>query len=187
METLFHYLQQFHALSPALQSRLSSYLQEVHFEKGTYVLNYGDCCRHLYFVQKGFARGVKEVNDKVVTTWFWKEMDLIASMQSFIQQEPTLEAIQALEDCHMFQLGYDDLQALYEEFVEFNIVGRKIIEQYFLQTAEIMYALRNLTALERYENLLAAHPDIFQRTTLLNISSYLGLSQETISRIRKQR
>ena len=87
----------------------------------------------------------------------------------------------------MFQLGYDDLQALYEEFVEFNIVGRKIIEQYFLQTAEIMYALRNLTALERYENLLAAHPDIFQRTTLLNISSYLGLSQETISRIRKQR
>ncbi|MEO1713616.1 MAG: Crp/Fnr family transcriptional regulator, partial [Bacteroidota bacterium] len=79
------------------------------------------------------------------------------------------------------------LQTLYQDFVEFNVIGRLLIEQYFIKAGEMTYALRNLSAREKYDYLLELHPDIFQRTTLQNIASYLGLSPETISRLRQPR
>ena len=187
MEPLIRYLSVFHPLSETLQNRIQDYSQEAFYEKGTILLSQGQTCTQLYFMLKGFARGVSLEHEKQITTWFWKEGDIVTSMHSFIKQEPTQEGIEALEDCHVYQLSYPHLQALYQEFIEFNIVGRKIIEQYFLKTGEITYALRNKTALEKYQYLLQIHPEIFERTTLLNIASYLGISKETISRIRKLR
>ncbi|MEM9721150.1 MAG: Crp/Fnr family transcriptional regulator [Bacteroidota bacterium] len=185
MENLIAYLSQYSEVSVPLSQRISSYVEKAPYKKGMHLLEIGDTAKYLYFLESGFARGVRRVNGKLISTWFWKEGDLVTSIYSFLKQEPTDEGIELLEDCRAYRLSYSDLQLLYEEFIEFNIIGRKTLEAYFLKAGEITYALRNLTAIEKYEYLLALHPDIFQRTTLNNIASYLGISKETMSRIRK--
>ena len=186
MQNLLIYLQSFFPLSEELLAELKTVFTPISCPKSEYLITPGEICHSVFFMQQGFARGVRKVNEKEVTTWFWKEEDVITNIYSFLRQIPTTEGIQTLEDCELWALSYEDLQLLYKKHIEFNIIGRKILEEYFLKTFEITFILRNMTALERYEYLLKIHPDIFQRTTLLNISSYLGVSPETISRIRKK-
>jgi len=186
LENLLLYLGQMAPISPALKERLRLVIKEVNIKKSTYLLNKGEVCQHMFFMQKGFARGIFHTKEKEITSWFWKETDLVTSINSFIKQEPSVESIEALEDSQLLQLSYADLQDLYSDFIEFNIIGRKIWEDYFLRSGEILIILRCMTAKERYDQLLNSHPDIFQRTTLHNISSYLGVTKETISRIRKK-
>lgn len=174
-------------MSDELTMQLSKRLGSSTYKKNQVILPLGKICMHLYFVQIGFAKGVRRINNKEVTTWFWKESDVMTSIESFLQQTPSEESIIAIEDCVVYQLSYTDLQFLYKEFVEFNIVGRKIIEAYFLKSGAITTALRSLSAEQKYNYILSLYPDVFQRTTLQNISSYLGLSPETVSRIRHKR
>lgn len=184
IDNLIAYLAQISPISKTLESKLKSLLTEVTYEKNQAILKIGDICKFLYFLELGFAKGIRKRYEKEVTTWFWKEMDVMTSIDSFLKQTPSEEGILALENCKALQLSYHDLQDLYKEFIEFNIVGRVIIESYFLKSGEITTALRDLNAEQKYNYLLSLHPDIFQRTTLHNISSYLGLTPETISRVR---
>lgn len=187
MQSLLQYLTHYHPLSEELQLRLANYIYPENHPKGTILLHHQAICDSIYYIKKGFARGFRDFQGRTVTTWFWKEEDLVTSMESFIQQKPTIEGIELLEDCQLLVLSYEHLQTLYQDFVEFNVIGRLLIEQYFIKAGEMTYALRNLTAREKYDYLLELHPDIFQRTTLQNIASYLGLSPETISRLRQPR
>ncbi|MEM6265498.1 MAG: cyclic nucleotide-binding domain-containing protein [Bacteroidota bacterium] len=185
MQHLIAYLESYMPISPQLQEKLASVIDCVQVKKQAFLLERGQRCEHVYFMLQGFARGVKQEGEHEITSWFWKEEDVVTSLHSFLTQKPTDEAIKILEDSCLLRLSYQDLQALYQDHVEFNIIGRKIVEAYFLKTAEITDALRGMNALEKYHHLLELHPDIFQRTTLINISSYLGISRETMSRIRR--
>ena len=187
MEDLLHYLSTYHPISESIKKALSQYIRQVKVEKGTYILDFKQRPQYVYFIQKGLARGIEYHKERNTTVWFWKEKDIMTALDAFLKQEPTTQAIEALEDCELLSLHYDDLQRLYLSHPEFNTIGRKIMEAYFLQAGEIVEPLRSGTAMERYRNFLAMHPNIFQRTTLLNISSYLGMTKETISRLRKQR
>lgn len=184
---LLEYLSQFCEITEKLESKLKELLQLSSFKKNEHILKIGETCSHLYFVSQGFAKGFRIYNNKMKTSWFWNEQDIMTSIDSFLRQSPSEEGIIAIEDCEVLHLSYSDLQYLYENFIEFNIVGRKIIENYFLKSSEITTALRSMNAEQKYNHLLDLYPDIFQRTTLHNISSYLGLSPETVSRIRKKR
>lgn len=183
---LINYLSQFCTITERLEKELAELVELKSFKKNEQILSIGSTCQYLYFVVKGFAKGTRIFNHKIETSWFWKELDVMTSIDSFLRQSPSEEGILAIEDCVVFQLSYTDLQHLYKEFIEFNIVGRKIIEFYFLKSGEITTALRSMNAEQKYNYLLRLHPDIFQRTTLQNISSYLGLSPETVSRIRRK-
>ena len=184
---LVNYLSQFCPITEKLESELKNLVQLKSFRKNEQILAIGSTCQYLYFVIEGFAKGTRMFNHKIKTSWFWKEHDVMTSIESFLRQSPSEEGIVAMEDCVVIQLSYADLQYLYKEFIEFNIIGRKIIEIYFLKSGEIATALRSMNAEQKYNNLLSLYPDIFQRTTLQNISSYLGLRPETVSRIRRKR
>lgn len=187
MEAVIAHLNQYHPISLKMSKRLLEVLVLKELPKGTQILFQKQACDQMYFVLKGFAKGVRLVNEKWVTNWFWQEGDLMTSFYSFIKQTPNDEGIEILEDTLVAQISYQDLQNLYQEELAFNIIGRLTLEENFLKTIEIMHYLRTKTALERYHYLLELYPNIFQRTTLANIASYLGVSQETISRIRSQR
>ncbi|MEM8506999.1 MAG: Crp/Fnr family transcriptional regulator [Bacteroidota bacterium] len=184
METLFSLLHQFLPLSDALKADLAQRLHRRSYPRGSVLLDFNEVCSHLFFMEKGFAKGMYMLNKKEITSWFWKEMDIVTSMQSFLQQIPSIERISTTEPCDMILMCYEDLQFLYTKHVEFNIVGRKIIEQYFLEANLAAVRLRNLTAKEKYDNLLNEYPQILQRTSLDSIASYLGITKETLSRIR---
>lgn len=105
---------------------------------------------------------------------------------SFIVQKPSFEFVQALEDSDLLQMSYSALQNLYVTFPETERIGRIITENYYIKLEERILNLQFKTAKERYQKLLSSKPTLLLRAPLGQIASYLGISQETLSRIRAE-
>ncbi|OAV42597.1 Crp/Fnr family transcriptional regulator [Lewinella sp. 4G2] len=163
-----------------------SCIRRMELEKGAVLLRAGDTCRYLYFVEKGFARGYyHDAEGKESTSWFWSEGEILVSLESFLRQTPTRENVELLEPAVLYRLSYANLQHLYDKYPDFNRLGRILMEEAFLAAGMINEILRKGSALEKYETLVARHPQLLQRSYLKYIASFLGITQETLSRIRK--
>lgn len=172
-------------LSAELQNAFSSYVTENAYPKKHLLLKAGHVAKRIYFINEGFARAFYFTkNIKECTSWFMGQGDLMISVYSFFTQQPAAENIELLEDSVIQSMTWGQLQSIYADFKEFNYIGRIITEKYYIQSEERAILLRTLTAKERYEFLLNSHPDIFQKASLGQIASYLGISQETLSRVR---
>lgn len=157
---------------------------QVEIEKGGLLVKSGELCPNLYLVLKGVLRGYCENKRKQITTWITAENELVTSIRSFDFQKPSVENIQALEDCTLIAVSYQDLHHLYENFMEMNIIARKILEQYYREAEERAFISRLTSASEKYEHFLATKWELHNRIPLKYIASYLGVTLETLSRIR---
>lgn len=162
-----------------------SYPQRV--ARGSYLLKAGEICRHLYFIRKGVIRGYVKDGTKEVTTWMTAENEMVTSIRGLNLLEPSLENIQAIEECDLVVAEYDSLQYLYENFVEMNIVGRKLLEQYYKDAEERAFICRIPNASKRYRYFVETKGDLANRIPLKYIASYLGMTIETMSRIRSSK
>ena len=187
MPDLFDRLNALTRLPPAAEADLRAALRPVTIPRGTVWLEIGRVARELVYLDEGFLVGEYYPDDTVTTSWFWWEGDFMTSLDSFLHQRPTIERVRASEDCRGQAIQYAALQRLYAEHPVLNEIGRRLMEDYFLRAGELATGLRRLSARERYERLLAAHPAIFERTTHASIASYLGLAKETLSRLRHGR
>lgn len=174
-------------ISVDLEKRLQEILHIESFPKKHFLLKEGQVCNHIYFIAKGLVRSYHLKGDKEVTNWFMKESDLIISVSSFYKRVPSKEYVHLLEDCTLLSIHYDELQQLYKDFVEFNIVGRVLTEKYYILSEERLAAIRLQKAEDRLHFISETYPDILQRASLGHIASYLGITLETISRIRAKR
>ena len=163
----------------------NSFPQQV--ERGTYLLKAGEICKHIYFIRKGVIRGYVKDETKEVTTWITAENEMVSSIRGFSLQEPSLENIQAIERCDLIVATYDSLQYLYENHMELNIVGRKLLEQYYRDAEERAYISRIPNAAKRYRHFLETKSNLANRIPLKYIASYLGMTIETLSRIRSKK
>jgi CRP-like cAMP-binding protein len=184
MEELFAYLSTIHPLSEDLKDVLIQKLIPVTLRKKSYHLRKGQVCRTISFIQTGLVRCFYIKDDREVSSWFMKEGDVIVSVESFFKQQPSYESIQVLEDCEMLSLRYDDLQQIYRDHPEFNFVGRVLTEKYYTLSEQRLYSLRMQRASERYAHLMEHYPELIRRVPSTYISTYLGITLETLSRIK---
>ena len=154
------------------------------FSKNDYLLTKGKICRHLYFLEKGALRGYYDLDKKEITHWFAFENDFVTSFHSFITQQPSVENIQFLEGSIVWCISKEKLTALFNEYHEIERLVRIAYEKYYIRLEERFVGSQFKTASERYENLLHQSPHMLERVPLGYIASYLGISQETLSRIR---
>jgi CRP-like cAMP-binding protein len=162
-----------------------SFPQQV--ERGSYLLKAGEIAKHIYFIRKGAIRGFMKEGTKEVTTWITAENEMVTSIRGFSLQEPSLENLQAIERCDLVVATYESLQYLYNTFVEVNIVGRKLLERYYRDAEERAYISRIPNAAKRYRHFLETKSDLSNRIPLKYIASYLGMTIETLSRIRSKK
>ena len=120
-----------------------------------------------------------------ITTWFNFENNFTTSFYSFISNEPSNETIELLEDSVLYGLEFNDLNSLTEEYPEINHLYRKVLELNFVKQEKLLTE-RYSTAKEKYLNLISKYPVILQRVPLGYIASYLGITQSTLSRIRRK-
>lgn len=167
-----------------LAERIQSITQISQFQKKTFLLRDGQICDKACMVVEGLARAYYINEDKDITSRFMDEGFIITSWISYYHQKPGDEFIEALEDTTVACIPYKDIQQLYKDFPQFNIIGRKQTE-YSLYTSELRTRmLRKHTAEEKYVFFLENHPDLIQRVPLKYIATYLGMNEETLSRIR---
>lgn len=186
MKNLITYLQSFHPLSTVLQDHLSIVLKTKELSRKEYLLKQGRVSKEICFIEKGLLRCFYIKDDKEVCSWFMKEGDVIISVESFFTQQSSNESIQALEDCIIYYITYDELQHIYKTFPEFNFIGRVLTEQYYTLSEQRLYSIRMQRSFERYDFLMEKHPELIQRVPSKYLASYLGITVETLSRIRSK-
>jgi CRP-like cAMP-binding protein len=187
MEELLLFLNSIHPLNPNTQDYLIEKLKWIEVPKKNFILKEGHICFNIYFINTGLLRCFYTKEDKEISSWFMKEGDVIISVESFFNQLESKENIQALEDCLLFYVSYDELQYAYKNFPDFNTIGRILTQKYYQLSEQRLYSLRMQRAVERYLFLVDHFPQIIQRVPLKYIASYLGITEETLSRIRAQR
>lgn len=155
--------------------------------KGKILVKEGQIAHRLYFLEKGTARTHYFHNAKDVTSWIYQEHTPFTAWYSFLNRKPSFENIEILEDSTIVSFTKDELETLYKHHIPFNHYGRKMVEQQ-LSYLDVFYkGYLFMTAKERYELLLSTFPDVTQRVNLGHIASLLGISQETLSRIRAKK
>lgn len=186
IEPLLERLNKFHPLSAALTERISSATKMVTYHAGDYILKEGQVCNKACLVIKGLARSYYIKEDKDITSRFMDEGFIITSWISYYTQQPGNEFIEALEETTLACINYSDIQKMYTDFPEFNIVGRKQAEYGFFMAEQRTQILRKHTAEEKYKFFLSNHPTLLQRVALKHIATYLGMNEETLSRVRSK-
>lgn len=154
-------------------------------EKNAYFSKAGIISDYIGFVTKGLLRSFYTIKDKETTSFFLTSGAVAAALLSFIKQQPAIENIQALETSEMLVINRKDLHKLYENNWKWQQVGRVLIENYYVNMEHRTITLQSQTAHERYAQFLNDYPEIIKKVPLHYIASYLGMSPETLSRVRK--
>lgn len=154
------------------------------FKKKELLQEEGKVCNQLYFVEKGVARTFYYKNGREVTYWLAAENDFVGSMASFFSRTPSNKHVETLEDCTLWIFDYDKLEELYADSKELERMGR-LFANYGMSVLEKKFDdFHSMSAKERYDVLVEKHPQILQRVSLGIIASYLGITQETLNRVR---
>ena len=186
IEKLIERLNGLHPMGEALAQRVREITQIKSYPKKTILLKEGDINNNICLVIKGLARAYYLNNGKDITSRLMAEGFIITSWISFYTRKPGDEYIETVEDTILACSHYQDIQKLYEEFPEFNIIGRRQVEYSFYMSELRTRMLRKHTAEEKYKFFLENHPDLMQRVSLKHIATYLGMNEETLSRVRSK-
>jgi CRP-like cAMP-binding protein len=153
-------------------------------QRGEFLLKPGEVCNHYYYIQKGILRSFLKYGSKEITIWINPENEVTTAIRSMSRNESSEEYIQAVEECELVAMHYDAMQELYEKFPEMNRVGRMLLEQYYAASEERVYICRIPGAHLRYKHFVDSRPELANRIPLKYIASYLGITIETLSRLR---
>lgn len=187
-EALFGYIQE---ISGKLLSEDDKHLLMAHFKpkklrKRQYFLQEGDVCKYIGFIVKGSARtftvdekGHEHILKLSLENWW------LADFESFYLLTPSRFNIEALEDIEVLQTTNAQIEEYLKQIPAFLAMSNVISQNYTIANQKRMQAAMSYTAEERYEDLISNYPQFLQRFPQNMIASYLGLSPETLSRIRK--
>jgi CRP-like cAMP-binding protein len=157
------------------------------FAKGEYLLKEGKISNDYVFLREGFMRAFAfDTEGNEVTTNFYPSKQVVFEVSSFFTRTPSRENIQALTECRVWCITYEELNTLFHTLPEFREFGRHILVKGFAALKERMLSMITETAEERYRKLLDTHPEVFQHAALKHIASYLGITDTSLSRIRKE-
>ncbi len=186
LQTLFNYISNIHPLDDEITQALDLNFEIIEVPKRYMILKDGDTCDYLYLVLSGLVRMYYIKGDEEVCSLFIEEKHFLHVPNSFYKRKPGYQYVETLEPSVIARVHFDKLQHLYKTYPELNFIGRVITENYFVKSEERLYLLRKQTAEERYNYFIERYPSLLLRVPLKYIASYLGLTLETLSRIRNK-
>ena len=172
-------------LSSENEKILLSAIQKMTFPAKAILQTQGRISNKIYIVEKGVVRTFYYKDGKDITYSIATQNDFAGSMSSFFMQKPSNKFVETLEESELWELEYDKLESLFEVNQELSRIGR-LFTNYGISIMEKRFDdMMFYTAKERYDILMHERPEIIQKVPLGMIASYLGITQETLSRIRK--
>lgn len=164
---------------------IESNFSKDHFKRNELIVNEGDLCRDVWFVEKGLFRWFFNNDGEEFTKFFSAAPGMLTAKYSFHRQEPSSESIMALTDTVMWKIGFEDYQKLLELHSWSNFVRLYTI-RINEQLDQLLHEIRSATAEQRYFRLLERHREHMNEIPLQYIASYLGITPQSLSRIRKK-
>ena len=186
-ELFFPHFEKYIRLSDSLKKELAERVQFKTFKKGELMHDANTICTKSYFIQKGLARTYFIKDGKEISEYFSEEGEWINSPRSFIQRQLDIYYIDIIEPTEAFCLHVNDLVFLFEHFPEMERYSRLSMGTVFGHLMERITSMRFASAKEKYLHFCEVYKGIYHRIPLGMIASYLGISQETLSRIRAEK
>ena len=185
---LLYYIHKWTKISKDDESLILSAFDTITVKKKKDILVSGQTCNYLYFITKGCLRSFY-VDPKGVEHIYQIRMDnnWISDLESFFSQKPSKYNIEALEDSELLRISFERMEQLYVEIPALERYFRILFQKAYINALHRLNATMWESALDRYNDMLKEHPDMFQRVPLIYIASYLGITPESLSRIRKNR
>lgn len=164
----------------------SSKLHEVKLQKHSVLLEIGKVENYLSFIKQGVVRYYLPRKESDLTFGFLFENEFVTGYDSFLTQSPSEYQIETLTETVLWRISHKDLEEVYQETSTGNAIGRKMAELMFLVKSKRELSLLSKTAEERYLNLFSDRPQLLQQIPLKYIASYIGVTPQALSRIRKR-
>lgn len=186
MTDLQQYIQSYFEVKSEDLAAIASKFQYRQVKKGDYLLKQDRQCNQLTFIQTGLVRIYTTVNDKEVTQWISTKGYFVTDLASFIFNTPARWNLQALTDCELYTIEKQDYDALGNTIPEWHRLEKLFIAKCFIILEERVNSHLFMTAEERYNKLFELQPDLFNQVPLQYLASMLGMTPETLSRLRKK-
>jgi CRP-like cAMP-binding protein len=175
---------------PMSQEQLASvvaYFKPKAFQKNDFLLEEGRICQLYCFIEEGFMQAyTHDIDGNEVTTGLYSPNQIVCDLSSFFKRTPAQEYIQALTDSKVWYITYEELQHAFHAMPYFREFGRLILVNSYTQLKQRMLSMLQETAETRYARLMETNPVIFQKVSLKIIASYIGVTDTSLSRIRKE-
>ncbi len=185
-QILLESLKQITTLDPEEELLFQNAFKPYVLKKNEYFLQSTEINTKLGFLCKGLVRYFVFKNEEEATLEFTKEGEFVADYGSFISKQPSIQNIQALEDCEFLIINYDELQKLYQVSKNANLLGRIIVEHRFIVMVNQLLTVHQFNPEDRYRYFLEQYKDLVQRIPQYLIASYVGVKPQSLSRIRKR-
>lgn len=175
------------AISPEEEEIIKSYLIHKKIRRNQYLLQSGDICKHIVFVEKGTLKAyIADTAGLVHITAFALEGQNFVDMDSFINEKPSSHNIDAIEDSELILISKFAHEELLRDMPKYETFVRMLMTDDYLALQRRTANMISLSLEERYPTLARIHPELIQRLPLHMIASYMGISAETLSRVRRR-
>ncbi len=184
-ETVNTISERYSPLTPECREEMAACATLLSLKKGMVLVREGQFSSKTYYIVNGCARAYYLKDGKDISEWFAFENKFISSIVSFFTGKASPHYIELLEDSVLLELSRDEIEKLSDKYHDFERLIRVVLTHTLLDQQERISSIQFYSAEQKYENILSIHPNITQRVPLTHIASYLGITLETLSRIRK--
>lgn len=165
---------------------IAAHFEEMEFSKNEYLLKQGKVSGY-YYLAEGFVRAFTyDTEGNEITTFFYPQGRVAFEASSFFLRQPSTEYLQAITDCKVYATNFEKLNMLFHSVPEFREFARAMLVKEFVAYKQRTLSMINKSAEERYASLVADNNEVFKYAQLKQIASYLGITDTSLSRIRKE-
>jgi CRP/FNR family transcriptional regulator, anaerobic regulatory protein len=183
-ELIAFYLRPFHNIGDEALKYLATQFEEVKYPPKHIYLNEGEPCKKAGIIHNGLVRNFFKRNGRECTSWFDAEGSFAVSSHSFFTQSPHSESIEFLEETILFEITYEKIEKAKALFEDVDMLLEQILLFGFYNVEERTRNLMAYDAVERYNLFFKTYPNLINRIPVKYIASFLGVTPETLSRIR---
>ena len=184
MENIIRKIRTYYPVSDEALEALVCLFKRWVFTAKTTIIQAGKLDRKVYFIEKGITRSYVLHNGKQITTWFSKEGDAACGSWDLYRRTAGFEYVETLEETTAYSISVEQLDELYRSYIDLANWMRVLQQENFLRLQDMHIRRLNWSAQERYEHLTKECPELFQRVNLGYIASFLGITPQSLSRIR---
>jgi signal-transduction protein with cAMP-binding, CBS, and nucleotidyltransferase domain len=184
MQQLIDYIERFVELNSEAVEKLEEFAEIETYAKNQHLLEEGQRCNKIWFLKKGMVRKYHLINGKEITVWIYTENETFTSLQSYAQNTLTQEYLQACENTEVISITKSNSDKL-TNYPQITTFANTMIGREFANIDKYSKEFNQRDAKGRYEYLREIAPEIIKRAKLGHIASIIGISQETLCRIRK--
>lgn len=184
MENLSSFISSELGIPDSISEEIVKFYKTKSLQKGQFLVEQGKYCQHLCFIDGGYLRFYSETVKKEITHWIFGKNHMITDVSSFFLRQSSKWNIQALSETTVFTLHYSDYQQMRKEIPEWDHYERLFLIKLMSALENRVYSLLSMSAEERYQFLFNSDSNMFNELPLQYLASMLGMTPETLSRIR---